>query len=111
MTSTRRVYSTEVGRICPDCDRVLSDCICKQLNNTNSGATIRVFLDKKKRAGKVVTVVSGLPGDKTQLKTIAKSLKQHCGCGGSVVKTTIELQGDWKEKVLSSLKDMGYKPS
>ena len=49
----------------------------------------------EKRAGKSVTVISGLHtyGEK-RLNEIAKIIKLKCGTGGTVKNGTIEIQGD-----------------
>jgi translation initiation factor 1 len=69
--------------------------------------------DKKGRRGKVVTVVSGFVLTEVDLKTLAKTLKNLCGSGGTVKNEatgqTIELQGDHREKVAEKLKTLGYK--
>jgi len=49
----------------------------------------------EKRAGKKVTVISGLHTYGTdRLSEISKELKTTCGAGGTVKNGTIEIQGD-----------------
>jgi translation initiation factor 1 len=69
---------------------------------------LRVKLDTKQRAGKVVTLVDGFSGTLDDMEALAKQLKTKCGAGGSVKDGYIIIQGDYKEKVITWLKDWGY---
>ncbi len=70
---------------------------------------LRVKLDSKQRAGKIVTIVEGFRGVDADLEALGKQLKTKCGTGGSVKDGLIIIQGDYKEKVVTWLKDWGYK--
>ena len=69
---------------------------------------LRVTLDKKQRAGKVVTLVDGFSGTNDDIESLGKQLKTKCGAGGSVKDGFIIIQGDYREKVITWLKDWGY---
>ena len=69
---------------------------------------LRVKLDTKQRAGKVVTLVDGFIGTPEDLETLGKQLKTKCGTGGSAKEGLIIIQGDYKEKIITWLKDWGY---
>ncbi len=69
---------------------------------------LRVLIDTKQRAGKVVTLVDGFTGTTEDLEALGKKLKTKCGTGGSVKDGLIIIQGDYKTKVLTWLKDWGY---
>lgn len=68
-----------------------------------------VSLDKKNRKGKKVTLIEGFIGSVQDLKDLARELKSSCGVGGSVDKTQILIQGDFRERVMQLLRDKGYK--
>jgi len=69
---------------------------------------LRVKLDSKQRAGKVVSLVEGFAGSNDDLEALAKQLKTKCGAGGSVKDGFIIIQGDYREKIIAWLKDWGY---
>ncbi|RAJ75470.1 translation initiation factor 1 [Chitinophaga dinghuensis] len=72
---------------------------------------LRVKLDTKQRAGKVVTIVDGFVGKEEDLEKLGKEIKTKCGTGGSVKDGIILIQGDYREKILKWLQDWGYKKS
>ena len=61
---------------------------------------LRVKLDTKQRAGKVVTLVDFFVGTLDDMEALAKQLKTKCGTGGSVKDGFIIIQGDYKKKSL-----------
>lgn len=107
---SRTVYSTDKGRLCPDCGAVRADCRCKLLKS-NNGATdgiVRIRRESKGRGGKAVTVITGVPGSEKELKDRAKKLKQRCGVGGSVKDGEIEIQGDQRKLLKTLLEEQGF---
>lgn len=74
----------------------------------NEKQRLRVVLDKKQRAGKVVTLIENFVGKDEDLQALAKRIKTKCGTGGSAKDGLILIQGDYKDKVLAWLKDWGY---
>lgn len=71
--------------------------------------TARISRDRKRRAGKTVTVISGLRHDPATLEALLKTLKQQCGAGGALKDGELEIQGDHRERVAAALAAMGYK--
>ena len=67
-----------------------------------------VSIDRKKRAGKEVTLVEGFVGSSDDLKSLSKLLKSKCGVGGTVKDGDILVQGKFKDKVYDLLVAEGY---
>ena len=70
--------------------------------------SLRVYLDKKQRRGKVVTIIEGFEGTEEDLKSLAKVLKSHCGAGGSAKDGLIIVQGSFVDKISNRLRSDGY---
>lgn len=68
-----------------------------------------VSIDRKSRAGKQVTLVTGFVGTSDDLADLGRTLKVKCGVGGSAKDGEITIQGDFRDRVVAILKDMGYK--
>lgn len=94
------VFSTDGGRIKED-----------KVTNvvTPSDGFAKVRRETKGRKGKGVMAISGLALDTKALKDLASKLKKTCGCGGSVVGETIEIQGDKRDLIKLVLEKNGFK--
>lgn len=108
--NSRLVYSSEQGRICPECRQATDKCSCKRQASPPKGdGTIRIQRQTKGRKGKGVTLITGVPLAGDELKQLAKSLKQRCGTGGTIKDGVIEIQGDHRDLLLQELLNLGWK--
>ena len=69
---------------------------------------LRVWLDRKQRAGKVVTLVRGFVGRDDDLQELARLPKTRCGVGGAAKEGEILIQGDHRDRVVEILTRAGY---
>ena len=108
-SSTRLVYSTATGRICPECGQPIAACVCRRRAASASGdGALRVSREKTGRGGKTVTVVRGAALDSAALQALGKRLKAACGSGGTVKGGVVEVQGDHADRLVALLKAEGF---
>jgi len=103
---SRLVYSTDQGRLCPDCGH--AQCQCANDSSTVGDGNVRIRLETKGRKGKGVTTITGIPLAETELKKLLKELKQKTSSGGSVKGNTLELQGDQRDILMTLLANRGW---
>ena len=70
---------------------------------------LEAHFSNKGRAGKTVTIIRGFEGSIDGLKVLAKKLKQAVGVGGSVKNSEIIIQGNYREQLITILKEMGHR--
>jgi translation initiation factor 1 len=102
------VYSTDGGRMCPECRRPVAECTCKTKTVIKGDGVVRVSRQTKGRAGKGVTLIKGLALDPVALALLGKQLRTACGSGGTVKDGVIEVQGDHCERVVDELRKCGH---
>ena len=108
MTS-RIVYSTGTGTLCPNCRRAVRECVCpKGAPGAAGPAAVRVARETKGRAGKGVTVITGLPLSLADIEALAAKLKKRCGSGGTVRDGIVEIQGDHRDAIVAELIKLGW---
>ena len=107
--SSHLVYSTETGRLCPECENAIDACACKNEKTPNGDGIVRISLDTKGRKGKGVTLIKGVLLAPSDLKKLAKELKQKCGVGGAVKNECIEIQGDHRDLLVTILEQKHFK--
>ena len=73
-----------------------------------SGPGVRVGREVAGRAGKGVSVISGLPLAAADLEALATRLKKLCGAGGAVREGVIEIQGEHRDRLVEELRKLGY---
>ena len=104
------VYSTDGGRMCPQCRQPVAQCRCDAARAAPAGDGVaRVSRETKGRGGKSVTVVKGLALDPVALGALGRQLRAACGSGGTVKDGVIEVQGDHCERVMEALQKQGYR--
>lgn len=97
------VYSTDPGY------KYEADRTSEQETLPSSRQELRVWLDRRQRAGKVVTLVRGFVGCDDDLQELARLLKTRCGVGGSAKLGEIVIQGDHRDRVVEILTGAGYR--
>ena len=102
----RLVYSTETGRICPDCGKPVGQCICRA-KTVVPATSASVLVSRERRNGKAVTVIKNLAMEPAALTQIGKQLRTTFGTGGTVKEGVLELQGDHCDAVIELLKAQG----
>ena len=129
-SSSRLVYTSEEGRICPGCEKPQDRCVCKKsakerqripsakppspgkaagAGGTKPDGIIRIGREVNGRGGKTVSTISGVPLDGKLLQELAGELKRRCGTGGTVKDWEILIQGDKRKEVGIKLEKEGYK--
>ena len=99
MNINNLVYSTQTGRIKP----------LKQKENTiQTDGIVRIRRETKGRKGKGVTTISGLNLSTDDMKALCTKLKKMCGTGGAVKDGIIEIQGDNRDKIKTTLEKLGH---
>ncbi|MCB9851403.1 MAG: translation initiation factor [Phycisphaerales bacterium] len=98
---------------CQVCERPVEQCACPK------GVAGEVLLPKdqparvgreKRRKGKTVTTITGLDPAASDLNAILSKLKSACAAGGTINDGVIEIQGDHRERAMTLLRDLGYRP-
>ena len=108
--NSRLVYSTDPDvEVEPRREKKKKSSRGKQGPKLPNDGVIRVFLERKGRKGKSVTVLRGLPGDAASQKALLKQLKSKLGTGGALKDGVIEIQGDHRDRVVTILEKAGYK--
>lgn len=102
------VFSTEQGRMCPDCRHPVDECQCGKPQMPSGDGVVRVSRETKGRKGKGVTLITGIPLAEKELKAYAKQLKAKCGTGGTVKDGVVEIQGDQRDILVPLLKEKGW---
>jgi predicted translation initiation factor SUI1 len=64
---------------------------------------------EKRKKGKVVTVVRGLPSEENDLPALLGRLKTACGAGGTIRDDLLDIQGKHLERVRGLLAGIGYR--
>lgn len=63
----------------------------------------------EKRKGKPITILEGYNGATEDFKALAKELKTKLSVGGSFKDDKIIIQGDYRDRIMTILKEKGFK--
>ncbi|MSR60226.1 MAG: translation initiation factor [Planctomycetaceae bacterium] len=113
---TRLLAGTIYDRppVCDRCAKPEAECSCPPIRPPARGVTppakqtARLSIEKRKK-GKIVSVIRGLPTSENDLAELLSRLKSACGAGGTLDGDAMEIQGDHREKLAQLLAELGYK--
>jgi len=98
--NSKLVFSTNPGE-------PLNEGIENEASLQNSGQNLRIWRERR-GGGKTVTIIRDFIGPVSELAELGKTLRKHCGTGGSVKNREIIIQGDQRDKALAYLLSKGY---
>ena len=98
------VYSSDPARV-----RTPSTTAAPTSKGSPADGVVRIWLERKGRNGGPVSIIRGLPNDKTALAALATRLKKACGTGGSAKDGEIIIQGDHRERIAAELSRDGLR--
>lgn len=96
---------------CERCGELEEDCQCPPAPTPRippEKQTAKLAVEKRKK-GKVVTVVRGLPAEGNDLPELLSTLKTVCGAGGALKEDLLEIQGKHLDRVRETLQQIGYR--
>ncbi|MEK6235655.1 MAG: translation initiation factor [Planctomycetales bacterium] len=96
---------------CEQCGELEESCVCPPPPKTLTPPekqTARLAVEKRKK-GKQVTVIRGLPAEENDLPALLAKLKNSCGAGGAIKDDSVEIQGKHLERVRDLLQELGYR--
>jgi translation initiation factor 1 len=101
---------------CERCGQALKQCKCPRKADGQlhlpKNQPARVSRERR-GGGKMITVITGLGLNESDLSAMLKQFKATLGAGGTIREDCIELQGDHRDKLVEVLRQFGYpaKPS
>lgn len=96
-----------MSEICPKCGLPKELCVCETIAKESQKITVKSI---KRKYGKKYTVIEGIDSKEIDLRELMKKLKNQFACGGTVKDGVIELQGDHKQNVRTTLVQAGFAP-
>ena len=82
-----------------------------KIKNSRNRGRVDIRRTTAGRGGKTVTMVTGFTGiGRPEKESLARQMRNACGCGGTVKDGDIEIQGDQREKIAQILTDAGFRP-
>lgn len=94
-----------MSEICSTCGLPKELCVCETIAKESQRIVISTI---KRKFGKKYTIIKGIDSKQIDIKETTKKLKNKLACGGTSKGSTIELQGDHKQKVREFLIELGF---
>lgn len=108
--NSRLVYSTDGGRVRTPHNRKIGPPPPPPSGPAvPDDGVVRLHRGKPGKAGKPLTLITGLPGTEAELDAVLKQLKQSLGTGGTRDGRTLNIQGDHREKLQAKLEALGHR--
>lgn len=93
----------------PEGEDVVEEPVDEEAEMRRRQPRLDVRMERKGRAGKTATLITGWILDHDQLLAVASRLKQRMGVGGSVADGEILIQGDRRDQAVALLTELGFK--
>ena len=96
---------------CERCGKLEEDCTCPPEPPPRippERQTARLSIEKRKK-GKLVTLVQGLPREGNDLPGLLSQLKAACCAGGVLKEDALEIQGNQLNRLRDALSNIGYR--
>src|SRR5688572_21213869 len=96
---------------CDRCGQLESECNCPPAPPARippEQQTARLAVEKRKK-GKMVTVIRGLPAEGNDLPELLTQLKSQCGAGGTIKDECLEIQGEHLDRIRDELGKLGFR--
>ena len=90
--------------VCNQCGLPEDLCVCETIAREQQIIIVSI---EKRKFGKKYTIVSGMKKE-TNIDEILKTLKAKFACGGTAKHGQIELQGDHRNRMKETLKNLGF---
>lgn len=104
----RVVFSTDPEPVTPEPEIKLPPNPAAPLRARQLNTPVLVWLDRKGRGGKSVSVIKQVMSTPTGKEALLKLLKTRLGTGGTIKDGDIEIQGDHRDTIVAVLKELGY---
>lgn len=95
--------------------QLFPDHVSEESSENTSASESNIWLQDEpllckyeKRKGKPITIIDGYNGATEDFKKLAKELKTKLSVGGSFKDDKIIIQGDYRDKIMTILKDKGF---
>lgn len=106
---SRLVFSTDPEPERPAAKPALPANPAAAIRTRQLDTPVIVSIERKGRAGKTVSVITGVKSPAHGKEALLKLLKHKLGTGGTLRDDTLEIQGDHRDAIVAILNGLGYK--